>query len=110
MKWPKLVRVAKTPVKVNIVSEEMNEFGDDTTLFVADLMCNFQEQQKRVMDGKEMVLKYIGIALFDGDFIPDHDFIGAGSIIVNGVVRKIINGSKCRNPDGTVNYIKFEVE
>ena len=32
-----------------------------------------------------------------------------GTVIVNGIKRRIYRGTKARNPDGTVNYTKLEL-
>jgi hypothetical protein len=48
------------------------------------------------------------VALFDGDIAPELDVL-TGAVEICGGCRIIYRGSKCRNPDGTVNYTKLEL-
>ena len=50
-----------------------------------------------------------GCALIPGDIAPDLPVITKGDITVFGVTRHIYKGTKCRNPDGTVNYVRLDV-
>ena len=46
---------------------------------------------------------------FIGDIAPDMPNISDGEAEVFGTVRKITNGMKARNPDGTVNYTRLDL-
>ena len=59
-------------------------------------------------DEKKLV-QITGTALFPGDIAPDWPSLSGGTVTVFGEVRRINQGSKGRNPDGTVNYCRLEV-
>ena len=48
-------------------------------------------------------------ALHFSHFAPELPVITKGDIKVFGVTRHIYKGTKCRNPDGTVNYVRLDV-
>ena len=56
-----------------------------------------------------MLIKLEGCALIPGDIAPELPVITKGDITVFGVTRHIYKGTKCRNPDGTVNYVRLDV-
>lgn len=41
MRYPKLVRCAKTPIHVTIEAEEINAFGERETILDGDFLCNW---------------------------------------------------------------------
>ncbi|MBP3543582.1 MAG: hypothetical protein J6J86_05095, partial [Lachnospiraceae bacterium] len=61
-----------------------------------------------ITDDKQMI-KLTGTALFPGDIAPELPVIAGGSITVFGQKRRIYEGIKARNPDGTVNYTEIRV-
>lgn len=48
-------------------------------------------------------------AYFIGDIVPELPTLSNGEVIVNGVKRRIYQGEKARNPDGTVNYTRLDL-
>jgi hypothetical protein len=48
-------------------------------------------------------------AYFIGDIAPELSTLSNGEVIVNGVKRKIYQGEKARNPDGTINYTRLDL-
>ncbi len=109
MKYPKLVRAAKTPVHVTITTEEPNEFNEREVLAELDLLCNFQASSKLVYTNEKQSVTLSGTAFFDGDILPGVGFLSSGTVTVFGEERTIFRGTKARNPDGTVNYTKLEL-
>lgn len=111
MKYPCLVRKkdCKTAVSVRIESEEMTEDGGPVILLEKDLMCNYQDTAKRVLTNEQKLVQISGTALFPGDIAPDIPTITGGNITVFGVERRILQGMKARNPDGSVNYTRLDV-
>jgi len=109
MAWPKLVHTAKTDIHVTIEAEDINEFGERETVLDSDLKCNYQSvSQVKYTSDKEGVT-ITGTALFDGDICEELAEITSGKVVVFGQERVIYRGSKCRNPDGTVNYTRLEL-
>ena len=107
--WPRLVpdRVCKTPCRVVLT----NGAGEDgAPLIVADLAlkCNWQDNPRQILNAERQLIRLAGTALFNGDIAPKLDIL-AGEVEIYGKPWTIYQGSKCRNPDGTVNYTRREL-
>lgn len=74
-----------------------------------DLRCNYQDNAKTVLTAEQKIVQLSGTALFRGDIAPGVPVISDGQVIVDGVTRKIFQGMKARNVDGTVNYTRIDV-
>ena len=111
MKYPKLVpdRVCKIPVHVRIYAEGISEDGEPITAFEDDLMCNYQDNAKTILTAEQKLVQLGGSALFNGDIAPGMATLSGGEVTLFGVERRIYQGFKCRNPDGTVNYTRLDV-
>lgn len=111
MKYPCLVpgRLCKTQVHVHLESEEIDNMGAPLHVVDLDLLCNFQDRAKTVLTAEKKLVQLTGTALFPGDIAPDMPSLSGGTITVYGEERRIQQGSKNRNPDGTVNYCRLEV-
>lgn len=111
MRYPQLVpeRMCKTPCHVTIYGEGLNEDGAPMVIFDADLKCNYQDKAKTILTKEQKLVQITGSALFCGDIAPDAPVISSGTLTVFGVERTIQQGTKARNPDGTVNYTLLEV-
>jgi hypothetical protein len=75
----------------------------------ADLMCNFQDKAKTILTAEKKLIQITGTALFPGDIAPEMPSLSGGCLAVFGQERRIQQGCKNRNPDGTVNYCSLEV-
>lgn len=111
MKYPSLVpkKWCKTPMHVVINQEGISEDGEPLKNLEIDTLCNYQDKAKKVLTEQQQLIEIEGTALFDGDIAPSLASISDGTVVVNGVTRKIYRGTKARNPDGTVNYTKLEL-
>lgn len=111
MKYPCLVskKYCKTPIHIEIHSEDTDRFGQPLTLFSADLMCNYQSTGKTVLTAQKQLVQLTAQAFFVGDICPNIPEITKGTVIVNGISRDIFSGTKARNPDGTVNYVRLDI-
>ena len=111
MKYPCLVdkRFCKTPIRVEITPEGRDKYGDPFPTTKIDTKCNYQDSAKTVLTPEKVLVQLTGIALFPGDIAPVLPTLSGGTATVNGVERKIYQGTKARNPDGTVNYCKLEL-
>lgn len=74
-----------------------------------ELTCNYQDTAKRVLTKEQKLVQISGTALFPGDIAPDVPAITGGTLTVFGVERRILQGMKARNPDGSVNYTRLDV-
>ena len=76
---------------------------------VWDGLCNYQDSGKTVLTAEQKLIQLEGCALIPGDIAPELPLITKGEITVFGETRHIYKGTKCRNPDGTVNYVRLDV-
>lgn len=111
MKYPCLVKekFCKTEVHLELVREGLNKYGSPFEMVIRDGKCNYQDRGRTVLTADKQVIKLTGIALFPGDIAPELPAITSGSITVFGNKRRIYEGVKARNPDGTVNYTEIRV-
>ena len=111
MKYPKLVpeRLCKVPIKVHLESEEISNLGESSKVLDLDLLCNYQDKAKTIFTAEQKIVTIAGSAMFDGDIAPDFAILSGGTVEIFGVIRKIEQGMKARNPDGTVNYTRLDV-
>ena len=111
MKYPSLVnsKFCKTPIHIVINQEGMSEDGEPLKALEIDTMCNYQDKAKKVLTEQQQLIEIEGTALINGDIAPSLASISNGTVVVNGVERRIFRGTKARNPDGTVNYTKLEL-
>ncbi len=111
MKYPCLVKakLCKTEVHLELAREGLNKYGSPFETVIYDGKCNYQDKAKTILTGDKQMIKLTGTALFPGDIAPELPVITGGSIMVFGNKRRIYEGIKARNPDGTVNYTEIWV-
>lgn len=107
--WPRLAppRVCRTPCVV-VLTGGMGEDGAPLVLEALELSCNWQDKPRQILDAERHLIQLSGTALFHGDIAPAVDVL-TGTVEIYGKAWTIYRGSKCRNPDGTVNYTKLEL-
>lgn len=69
MSFPKLVRGAKTPVRVIINSEAVNEFGERTIILDKFFLCNYQESSATKYSANKQHTEVTGTVFIDGDIL-----------------------------------------
>ena len=106
MRYPCLVpkRLCKTDITCLFEREGLNEYGEPLEAVEYSGKCNYQDKACTIMTAEKKLIQITGTALFSGDICPDMPVISGGSAVIFGVKRRIEQGSKARNPDGTVNY------
>ena len=111
MKYPCLVPkwLCRTDIHVHLESEGLNYLGEPERTADLDLKCNFQDKAKVILTAEKKLVQITGTAMFPGDIAPDFPSLSGGTVTVFGETRRIEQGSKNRNPDGTVNYCTLEV-
>lgn len=110
--YPQLVpkRLCKTPITVTIYGEDLTESGGPQIVVdSASLLCNWQDGGHAVMTNEQKYIRISGKAYFNGDPFPDVSNITAGEVVIFGESRKIHEGIKGRNPDGTVNFVELRI-
>lgn len=111
MNYPCLVRpeMCRTDIHVELDAESYGNYGAPLQPTVFDGKCNYQDSSKTVLTDEKKIIQLSGIALFPGDIAPELPVLSGGCVKVFGVKRRILKGTKARNPDGTVNYCKLEL-
>ena len=111
MKYPCLVpkRLCKTDIHVHLESEDTDNHGQPEKALDLELKCNFQDRAKTILTAEKKLVQITGTAMFPGDIAPDLPTLSGGWVTVFGAERRIEQGSKNRNPDGTVNFCTLEV-
>lgn len=111
MKWPALVpqRLCKTPCTVTLYREGVSEDGAPLEAVTIETACNWQDSARTVRTSQTQTVTITGTALFPGDIAPELAVISSGTLTIFGVSRSIVAGTKCRNPDNTVNYTRLDV-
>lgn len=106
VKYPCLVlkRLCKTEISLEFDREGLNEYGEPLEPVSYSGRCNYQDKAKTVLTAEKKLVEITGSALFPGDICPDLPVISGGTAQIFGVKCRILQGTKARNPDGTVNY------
>ena len=106
MKYPCLVpkKLCKTDITISFEREGITEDGEPYEAVNYSGKCNYQDKAKTVITADKKWVEISGTVLIPGDACPDLPVISGGSAVVFGVKRRIQQGKKARNPDGTVNY------
>lgn len=106
MKYPCLVpkRLCKTDIYLELDHEGINEYGEPFAPMQYEGKCNYQDKAKTVLTSEKKIVAITGSALFPGDICPELPVISGGKAIIFGMDRRILEGRKARNPDGSVNY------
>lgn len=106
MKYPCLVpaRLCRTDICLEMDREGLNEYGEPLVPVLYAGKCNYQDKSRTILTTEKKLVEITGTALFPGDICPELPVISGGTAEVLGVKRRIQQGKKARNPDGTVNY------
>lgn len=106
MRYPCLVpsKLCKTDISLELDREGINVYGEPEEPVKYSGKCNYQDKARTVLTAEKKLIEITGSALFPGDICPELPVISGGAATVFGVKRRILQGTKARNPDGTVNY------
>lgn len=105
-----LKKLLNNECDVILYQEGLSEEGEPlTSLNLENQKCRFVEKTKVIIsaDGKKVEL--IGKVILLGDIAPNLKKISGGQVIVNEVEYEIFQGSRPRNPDGTVHHTTLEL-
>ena len=110
-KYPELVPkwMCKTPIGVTLYGEGLDEDGAPEVRANVRLYCNYQDGGNAVMTNDQKYVRISGSAYFNGDPFPTISNIAGGYVEIFGETRKIDQGRKSRNPDGTVNFTQLRL-
>lgn len=106
MKYPCLVpkSLCRIPITLEFDQEGVSVYGEPLVPVKYSGKCNYQDKAKTVLTAEKKLVEITGSALFPGDVCPELPAISGGDAEIFGVKRRILQGTKARNPDGTVNY------
>ncbi|WP_411337222.1 hypothetical protein [Ruminococcus gauvreauii] len=106
MKYPCLVpkRLCKVPVHLEIEPEGLNKYGEPLDTIIYDGTCNYQDKARTILTTDKKLVEITGSALLPGDICPELPVISGGTATIYGAKRRIQQGTKARNPDGSCNY------
>lgn len=106
MKYPCLVpkRLCSIDIVLKFNREGLNEYGEPLEAVEFAGKCSYQDKAKTVLTAEKKLIEITGTALFPGDICPALAVISGGEAEIFGAKRRILEGRKARNPDGTVNY------
>lgn len=106
MKYPCLVpkRLCKTDIHLEIEPEGLNKYGEPPDAVIHDGRCNYQDRARTVLTADKKLVEITGTALMSGDICPGLPVISGGRAVIFGAERRIQQGTKARNPDGSVNF------
>lgn len=106
MTYPCLVlsQFCTIDISLELSREGLNEYGEPLEPVSYSGKCNYQDKAKTVLTAEKKLVEISGSALFPGDICPELPVISGGEAVVFGVKRRILQGTKARNPDGTINY------
>lgn len=111
MKYPCLVpkRLCRIEVQLLIDREGVDKYGEPLQPYAFEGKCNYQDMAKVLYEEGKKKVKISGKALFPGDICPELPVIAEGKAIIFGETRRIAQGTKTRNPDGSVNYTEVQL-
>lgn len=112
MKFPCVVpkAVCKTPIHIEIEQEGTSVYGEPLETIVVDCCCNYQDKAKTVLTKEKKEVIITGCAYMPGDIVPELATISGGTVTLFDKKRRIATGIKARNPDGTINYTRLDLE
>lgn len=94
---------------VEFMVEGLNEYGEPLEPIQYSGKCNYQDKARTVLTAEKKLIKITGTALFCGDICPELPVISGGEAVIFGVKRRIEQGTKARNSDGSVNYTEVQL-
>ena len=111
MRWPSLVKAfaQSTPVTVSVEAEGYDEDGAPVEVATWEGDASWQDTARRVFSTDRGEDAATATLYMSGDVLPDVAHIAGGSVNAFGSERRIVAGTKARNPDGTVNYTRLEL-
>ena len=106
MKYPCLVpkKLCKTEIFLVFSREGLNEYGEPLQPVTYTGHCNYQDKARTILTAEKKLVEITGSALFPCDICPELPVISGGEAEIFGIKRRVLQGRKARNPDGTVNY------
>lgn len=112
MNYPCLIpkQLCQTEISMEIDQEGLNDYGEPLETVSYKGRCNYQDKAKTIYTDQKKQVLITGKALIPGDICPELSTISGGHAIVFGEKRRIAQGTKARNPNGSVNFTEVYLE
>lgn len=106
MQYPCLIlkQFCTTDINLELEHEDLNEYGEPLDAVNYTGKCNYQDKARTILTAEKKLVEITGSALLPGDICPELSVISGGSALIFNTERRILEGRKHRNPDGTVNF------
>lgn len=105
-----LKKLLNNECSVKLYQEGLSEEGEPLTSFNLEKQkCRFVEKTKIIISPDGRKVELIGKAILAGDIAPNIKKISGGEVTVNDSKYEIYQGSRPRNPDGTVHHTTLEL-
>ena len=102
-------RLCKTDISLSFEREGLNDYGESLEPVKYSGKRNYQDKARTVLTAEKKLVQITGTALLPGDICPELPIISGGEAAIFGVKRRIEQGRKARNPDGSVNYTEVQL-
>lgn len=96
-------------MRVVIYGEGLSETGSPIIVYNQKVKANYQDRAYTKLTAEQKIVTLGAKAYISGDICAKLAVISSGYVEVYGVKRTIYQGTKARNPDGTVNYTLLEI-
>ncbi len=106
MNYPCLIleQACKTDISLELDREGVSRYGDPLPKILFTGKCNYQDRARTILTAEKKLVEITGTALFRGDICPELPVISGGTACLFGATRRVLQGRKARNMDGSVNY------
>lgn len=110
-RWPCLIlpQFCTTEIVVKIEGDGLSEEGEPILACEWRGHCNYQDKARKILTEQQKIVQVNGRCMIPGDIAPECSVISSGTVLIFGTDREIAQGTKARNPDGTVNYTLLEL-
>lgn len=106
MKFPYLSQWDNAECRILITAVKPSKNGDFPVVNTYEGRCNLSEKSRTVRGTDGQYVRLASTIHVRGDIAPDMPEF-SGSVVINGVTRKIESVDRPRNPDGTVHHTRL---
>nr|DAQ49099.1 MAG TPA: Minor capsid protein [Caudoviricetes sp.] len=105
-----LKKLLNNQCDIKLYQEGLSEEGEPlTSLNLKKQKCRFVEKTKIIISSDGRKVELLGKVILLGDIAPNIKKISGGEVIFNDSKYEIYQGSRPRNPDGSVHHTTLEL-
>lgn len=105
-----LERLLNNECNIILYQEGLSEEGEPlTSLKLKNKKCRFVEKTKVIINSEGKKVELLGKVILLGDIAPKAKKISGGQVRINEVEYEIYQGSRPRNPDGSIYMTTLEL-